>query len=104
MGSALTRGSCIVRRSALKSGGRVCQRCARYTAGVVFLAGLGVVYLVGALSGTPLRRLWIPLFWGGVASLLLGWAVGHAAGRLFKEVTGNSRTVSTSTDTVEEKN
>lgn len=86
----------------MKPASRVPQRCARYTAGIVFLAGLGVVCLVGALSGTPLRRLWIPLFWGGIASLLLGWAVGHAAGRLFKEVTGNSRKKSDSSETVEE--
>ena len=40
---------------------------------------------MGVLAGTPLRELWIPFFWGGVACVLLGWAVGHAAGRLYAE-------------------
>jgi hypothetical protein len=69
------------------STGRTQQRFARYGAGVLFLGGVGVVFLVGALAKTPLQRLWIYLFWGGVASLALGWAVGHAAGRLYGEVT-----------------
>ena len=86
----------------MKQASRASRRCARFTAGVVFLAGLGVVCLVGALSGTPLDRLWIPLFWGGVASLLLGWAVGHAAGRLFWEVTTKCEKESDHPDAVEE--
>ena len=81
------------------------RRFARYGAGVVFLAGVGVVFLVGALAGIPLRNLWAPLFWGGVASLALGWAVGHAAGRLLHEAREeNSRSEDTDhPDVVEEK-
>ena len=70
----------------MKKDGPISQRLARYCAGVVFLAAVGVILLVGVLTGQKLNSLWTPLFWGGLASLLLGWAVGHAAGRLFWEV------------------
>ncbi len=60
-------------------------RCARYGAAVMFIAGEGVVFLVGALRGVPIERLWGPIVWGGAASLALGWAVGHTAGRLIGE-------------------
>ncbi len=63
----------------------VAQRLARFCAGVVGLAGLGVVTAVGAYEGMPLERLWMSMLWGGVAALILGWAVGHAVGRLFLE-------------------
>jgi hypothetical protein len=66
--------------------GRVQRRCARYGAGLLLLAGSAVVLLVGALQGIPLERLWLPLVWGGLACLALGWAIGHAAGRLYGEV------------------
>ena len=52
------------------------------------LAGMGVVFMVGAIEGLPAAQLWGPLVWGGLASLLVGYAVGHAAGRLFLEING----------------
>jgi hypothetical protein len=69
----------------------ITRRMARFGAGIVGLAGLGVVTGVGAVQGVPLERLWSTMLWGGVAALILGWAVGHAAGRLFFEVQGPGR-------------
>jgi hypothetical protein len=78
------------------------DRCARFGAAVVFLTGLGVIFVVGAAGQIPLRRLWIPLFWGGVASIALGWAVGHAAGRLLGEACPATSTEQDHPDAVEE--
>ena len=61
----------------------VTRRLARFCAGVMGLAGLGVVTAVGAYQGIPLERLWMSMAWGGVSALILGWAIGHAVGRLF---------------------
>jgi hypothetical protein len=69
----------------------VTRRLARYCAGVLGLAGLGVAAAAGAYEGVPLQRLWMSMAWGGVSALILGWAVGHAAGRLFFEVQGQGR-------------
>ena len=78
------------------------KRLARFSACIVFIAGLGVVFLVGALRSIPMKQLWTPLFWGGVASLTLGWAVGHAAGRLFCEVNTRTEIEEENSDVVEE--
>ncbi len=86
----------------MKDSTRMARRFGRYGAGVVFLTGLGVMFLVAAAMGIPLDRLWIPLFWGGVASLALGWAVGHAAGRLFTEVRNEEEAEKDHPDVVEE--
>ena len=86
----------------MKPAKTVAQRLARYSASVVFIAGVGVVFLVGAVNDIPIGRLWIPLFWGGVASLFLGWAVGHAAGRLVIEMQTPVESDEKQSDVVEE--
>ena len=76
----------------MKVSGPFSKRMGRYGACVVFFAVVGVVFCVGALKHIPLQQLWSPLIWGGAAGLLLGWAVGHAAGRLFYEVNPKAKT------------
>jgi len=62
------------------------RRFARYGAAVVCLAGIGLVALIGALKGVRVQRLIPALLWGAVGCAALGWAVGHAAGRLCREI------------------
>lgn len=68
------------------------QRMARYMAAVLLIAGVAVIMLVAVSAEVPLNTLWQPLFWGGLGCLLLGWAVGHAAGRLIAEVRETEKT------------
>ncbi len=69
----------------------VTRRLARFCAGVMGLAGLGVATAVGAYEGVPLERLWMSMAWGGVSALILGWAIGHAVGRLFFDMEPRGR-------------
>ncbi len=64
------------------------RRMARYSAGLMFIMAFGLIAIIGALTEIPVHRLWVVLFWGCVGALFMGWAVGHAAGRLVMEVRG----------------
>jgi hypothetical protein len=67
------------------------RHLARYSAGVLALAGVGAVAAVGVWQGISPERLWVSIVWGGTAALILGWAAGHAAGRLFFDVREQAR-------------
>ena len=66
-------------------------RVARRAACAAGLAGLGLAAAAGALQGLPPERMWVSMPWCGAAALILGWAVGHAAGRLRCEARAQAR-------------
>ncbi len=66
-------------------------RVARRAACAAGLTGLGLAGAAGAWRELPLERMWVSMLWCGAAALILGWAIGHAAGRLRCEARAQAR-------------
>ena len=52
---------------------------------VLGATALGLGAAAGAWLDLPRERLWMSVLWCGAAALILGWAAGHAVGRLRHE-------------------